>query len=240
MNRQISTDYGELRNWWKHRGVRRSPARWRSMPCPPSPSNPKPMRPAAAGSTAPSPRRSATRPSCGCNRLAQEKGVEANLLAKLEFFNPISSVKDRIGVTMIDALEAVRHDQAGRHADRADLRQHRHRARLRGRGARLQADPGHAGDRCRSSGARCSPCSARSWCSRPRRSGMKGAIAKAEELEGQHPGLGHPAAVPQPRQSRDPPPHHGRGDLERHAGRGRLSSSPASAPAAPSPASARC
>jgi cysteine synthase A len=40
------------------------------------------------------------------NRLAKEKGVKANLLAKLEFFNPISSVKDRIGVAMIDALEA--------------------------------------------------------------------------------------------------------------------------------------
>ena len=41
------------------------------------------------------------------NRLAKEKGVKANLLAKLEFFNPISSVKDRIGVAMIDALEAA-------------------------------------------------------------------------------------------------------------------------------------
>src|SRR6476661_2019565 len=40
------------------------------------------------------------------NRIAKEKGVKANLLAKLEFFNPISSVKDRIGVAMIDALEA--------------------------------------------------------------------------------------------------------------------------------------
>ncbi|MCX5494965.1 cysteine synthase A [Kaistia dalseonensis] len=39
-------------------------------------------------------------------RIAAEKGVKANLLAKLEFFNPISSVKDRIGVAMIDALEA--------------------------------------------------------------------------------------------------------------------------------------
>ena len=38
-------------------------------------------------------------------RLAAEKGVKANLLAKLEFFNPIASVKDRIGVSMIDALE---------------------------------------------------------------------------------------------------------------------------------------
>jgi cysteine synthase A len=39
-------------------------------------------------------------------RIAAEKGVRAELLAKLEFFNPIGSVKDRIGVSMIDALEA--------------------------------------------------------------------------------------------------------------------------------------
>jgi cysteine synthase A len=39
------------------------------------------------------------------SRLAAEKGVKANLLAKLEFFNPISSVKDRIGVSMIESLE---------------------------------------------------------------------------------------------------------------------------------------
>lgn len=40
------------------------------------------------------------------NRLPAERGVKATILAKLEFFNPISSVKDRIGVSMIDALEA--------------------------------------------------------------------------------------------------------------------------------------
>ena len=39
------------------------------------------------------------------DRIAKDKGVHANLLAKLEFFNPIASVKDRIGVNMIDALE---------------------------------------------------------------------------------------------------------------------------------------
>ena len=38
-------------------------------------------------------------------RIAKDKGVKANLIAKLEFFNPIASVKDRIGVSMIDALE---------------------------------------------------------------------------------------------------------------------------------------
>jgi cysteine synthase len=41
------------------------------------------------------------------DKLARDKGVKANLLAKLEFFNPISSVKDRIGAAMIDALEAA-------------------------------------------------------------------------------------------------------------------------------------
>ncbi|SDU44507.1 cysteine synthase A [Stappia sp. ES.058] len=40
------------------------------------------------------------------DRLAEDAGVKAEILAKLEFFNPISSVKDRIGVAMIEALEA--------------------------------------------------------------------------------------------------------------------------------------
>ncbi len=38
-------------------------------------------------------------------RLPKEAGVKADILLKLEFFNPISSVKDRIGVSMIEALE---------------------------------------------------------------------------------------------------------------------------------------
>ncbi len=38
-------------------------------------------------------------------KIAAEKGVKANLLAKLEFFNPIASVKDRIGVHMISVME---------------------------------------------------------------------------------------------------------------------------------------
>jgi cysteine synthase A len=40
------------------------------------------------------------------DRIAAMRDVPAHLLAKLEFFNPISSVKDRIGVAMVDALEA--------------------------------------------------------------------------------------------------------------------------------------
>jgi cysteine synthase A len=38
-------------------------------------------------------------------KIAKAKGVKANLLAKLEFFNPIASVKDRIGVHMITVME---------------------------------------------------------------------------------------------------------------------------------------
>ena len=39
------------------------------------------------------------------NRLPQRDGVTGEILAKLEFFNPLSSVKDRIGLAMIDAAE---------------------------------------------------------------------------------------------------------------------------------------
>lgn len=39
------------------------------------------------------------------SRLVAHAGVETELLAKLEFFNPMGSVKDRIGMAMIEALE---------------------------------------------------------------------------------------------------------------------------------------
>src|SRR5689334_16067072 len=39
------------------------------------------------------------------SRLAQAHNVKAELLGKLEFFNPLASVKDRIGFAMIEAAE---------------------------------------------------------------------------------------------------------------------------------------
>jgi cysteine synthase len=44
-------------------------------------------------------------PIVGLPRLSAEFSPKATVLAKLEFFNPIASVKDRIGVAMIEALE---------------------------------------------------------------------------------------------------------------------------------------
>src|SRR2546421_7510857 len=40
-------------------------------------------------------------------RLPAMHGVQADILAKLEYFNPAGSVKDRIGVSMIEAMEAA-------------------------------------------------------------------------------------------------------------------------------------
>lgn len=39
-------------------------------------------------------------------RIAEEEGLKSDLLLKLEFFNPLASVKDRIAIGMITAMEA--------------------------------------------------------------------------------------------------------------------------------------
>ena len=47
------------------------------------------------------------------HRLAKKAGSQADILAKCEFFNPLNSVKDRIGVSMIAAAEAAGRIKAG-------------------------------------------------------------------------------------------------------------------------------
>lgn len=39
------------------------------------------------------------------HRIAQANGAQAEILAKLEFFNPLSSIKDRIALSMVEAAE---------------------------------------------------------------------------------------------------------------------------------------
>ena len=67
---------------------------------------------------------------------AVTRGIRTPVVAKLEMLNPGGSVKDRIGIRMIEAAERDGLAQTGRHDRRADLRQHRCRA---GDGRRRQA-----------------------------------------------------------------------------------------------------
>ena len=76
-------------------------------------------------------------PMVRLTRLAPDCGAE--LIAKLEAYNPGGSVKDRIGVAMIEAAEAEGRIEPGpQHDRRVHLGQHRDRARLRLRGQGLR------------------------------------------------------------------------------------------------------
>ena len=145
----------------------------------------------------------------------------ATIVGKLESFNPGGSVKDRIGLSMIDAAEEAGLDLAGQDDHRgADERQHRHRARhgrrrarlplvltmpetmsverrnlLRAYGAELVLTPGAAGHEGRD---------------RPRRRARPGDRGRLRA-----------AAVREPGQPRGAPPHDRRGGLERHRRQGR-------------------
>ena len=55
----------------------------------------------------------------------------------------------------------------------------------------------------------------------PGSEGMKGAVARAEQIAAETPGAVLATAVREPGQRRDPPPHHRRGDLGRHRRRRR-------------------
>ena len=60
------------------------------------------------------------------------EGRDVQLFAKLEWLNPGGSVKDRIGVAMIEAAEREGRIEPGAHDDRrGDQRQHRDRAGVR-------------------------------------------------------------------------------------------------------------
>ena len=165
------------------------------------------------------------------NRVAA--GVKPQIVAKLESQNPANSVKDRIGLAMIEAAERAGPHRPRRDGDRrAHQRQHRHRARLRRRREGLRLHPHHAGidEPGAPRGAARLRREARAHRSRQghARRDREGetAVRRAAQFV-------HAAAVPEPGEPGGPPQDHGRGDLERHRRAGRRAGRRASAPAAP-------
>ena len=147
-------------------------------------------------------------------------GAPATVVGKLEFYNPANSVKDRIGVAIIDAAEASGELKPGGTIVEATVRQHRHRARVRRCGPRLRRRADDAGDHVQG---------APRPAARVRRRAHPDAGLRGHEGRGQpcrrdrrrarrcHPG----PPVRQRGQPGDPPPHDGRGDLGRHRRRDR-------------------
>lgn len=119
-------------------------------------------------------------------KLGAAEGVVANLVGKLEFFNPLSSVKDRIGKAMIEAAEAE--------------------GRLNPNSVVIEATSGNTGVAlafvCAAKGYRCILCMPDSMSVERRKmlkllgaelvltpaaEGMKGALRRAEEIASQTP-----------------------------------------------------
>ena len=150
-------------------------------------------------------------------RIATEEKLVADICLKLEFFNPIASVKDRIGVNMILSLEQDGKIKPGDTlieptsgntgiglAFVAASRGYRliltmpesvsieRRKMLAFLGAELELTP--------------------------REKGMNGAVARATELLHATPGAVMPNQFANPHNPGDPSEDHGRGNLARHPG----------------------
>lgn len=76
--------------------------------------------------------------------IEKELNLKAKILAKLEYFNPAGSVKDRIAKKMIDDAEASGQLKPGSVIIEPDLRQYRYRPCLRRSSQRLPHHHRHA------------------------------------------------------------------------------------------------
>ncbi len=179
------------------------------------------------------------------DKLAKEKGVKANLLAKLEFFNPIAPASRTASASpSIDSRRSVKAKlPPGRTTlVEADLRQYRHRARFcRRRHAATSVILTMPETMSIERRALLSAATAPNSCSPTGRGGMKGAVAQGRAASlPRRPAPSSRQAVREPGKPGNPPRDDGRGNLERHRRRRRHLRCRASAPAARSPASARC
>ena len=162
---------------------------------------------------------SAARRWCGWARISDGSG--AVILGKLESFNPAGSVKDRIGLSMIEAAEAVGRADPRRVRRRgAHLGQHRHRAGVRLRRQGLPLHPHDARDHERRAAHAAARLRRRAGADAGRRRHAgRDRPGRGDRLPDRR-GL-RPSAVPEPGQPRGPPADHRRGDLGRHRRRGR-------------------
>ena len=175
-------------------------------------------------------------PLVSLNRITA--GLPATILLKCEFFNPLGSVKDRIGMSMIEDAEkrgvlkkdtVIIEPTSGNTGialafvaaakgyklilTMPETMSLERRTLLAMLGAKLVLTPGTEG--------------------------MKGAIAKAEQLAKETPGCLDSAAVRQPGQPGNPSPHHRRGNLGGHGRQGGHSRLGGRHRAGPSPAAAK-
>ncbi len=95
------------------------------------------------------------------NRLAP---ADVNLFVKIEAFNPLGSVKDRLALGVIEAAERSGAAQARTDRHRGDERQHRHRPRDGVRAEGLSARGHDGGEASASSAASSCASSARRSC----------------------------------------------------------------------------
>ena len=127
----------------------------------------------------------------------------ATVLAKLEFFNPCNSVKDRIGRAMIEAAEKSGRLTPETHIIEPTSGNTGIALAFVAAAQRLLVDAHHARvDEPRAPGV--APRLGANLVLTPAKDGMKGSIAKAEELAETTPNAWSPAAVRQPGQSRRP------------------------------------
>ena len=171
------------------------------------------------------------------NRLTE--GLDATVAVKLEFYNPANSVKDRIGVAIVDAAEKSGALKPGGTIVEGTSGNTGIALAMVGRGPRLQGHPDHAGDHVHRTPGHAARLRRRDRAD-PRLRGHARRRGEGPGDRGQHGELHLGPAVRQRGQPRGPPP----APRPRKSGPTPTarwtSSSPASAPAAPSPASARC